>query len=203
MSWHWIFKIKAPRDLDRDRWLSPDCKENVPICSFSYTFILKLVCHDFDLDSFVQSLGLDLKTFTNSLSLGLETFKCFDSKTDFNYDVVVMVIFILFRVIINVQCLMSLLAFVICIHSNYKLICDWQAATQFKNSLSKLMDILMSKQPSYVRCIKPNDDKKSGYCPSKRTRWLKKRKLYFLRLKTYSRLLLISVRMTFSSEILC
>ncbi|PIO38341.1 hypothetical protein AB205_0216370 [Aquarana catesbeiana] len=33
------------------------------------------------------------------------------------------------------------------------------AATQFKNSLSKLMEILMSKQPSYVRCIKPNDAK--------------------------------------------
>ncbi|XP_075445447.1 unconventional myosin-Ic isoform X3 [Ascaphus truei] len=33
------------------------------------------------------------------------------------------------------------------------------AATQFKNSLSKLMEILMSKEPSYVRCIKPNDAK--------------------------------------------
>ena len=36
------------------------------------------------------------------------------------------------------------------------------AATQFKGSLSKLMDILMSKEPSYVRCIKPNDYKKSA-----------------------------------------
>lgn len=30
------------------------------------------------------------------------------------------------------------------------------AATQFKMSLNQLMEILMSKEPSYVRCIKPN-----------------------------------------------
>uniref|UniRef100_A0A3P8WWW9 Myosin Ic, paralog a n=1 Tax=Cynoglossus semilaevis TaxID=244447 RepID=A0A3P8WWW9_CYNSE len=36
------------------------------------------------------------------------------------------------------------------------------AATQFKNSLMKLMEILMSKEPSYVRCIKPNDGKQAG-----------------------------------------
>uniref|UniRef100_A0A4W6FL52 Myosin Ic, paralog a n=1 Tax=Lates calcarifer TaxID=8187 RepID=A0A4W6FL52_LATCA len=36
------------------------------------------------------------------------------------------------------------------------------AATQFKNSLMKLMEILMSKEPSYVRCIKPNDAKQPG-----------------------------------------
>jgi myosin-1 len=36
------------------------------------------------------------------------------------------------------------------------------AATQFKNSLSQLMEILMNKEPSYIRCIKPNDDQKSG-----------------------------------------
>uniref|UniRef100_A0A3B3CNS5 Myosin Ic, paralog b n=1 Tax=Oryzias melastigma TaxID=30732 RepID=A0A3B3CNS5_ORYME len=36
------------------------------------------------------------------------------------------------------------------------------AATQFKTSLAKLMEILMSKEPSYVRCIKPNDSKQSG-----------------------------------------
>uniref|UniRef100_A0A8B9SCM8 Myosin IC n=1 Tax=Apteryx owenii TaxID=8824 RepID=A0A8B9SCM8_APTOW len=33
--------------------------------------------------------------------------------------------------------------------------------TQFKNSLSKLMEILMSKEPSYIRCIKPNDAKQA------------------------------------------
>lgn len=36
------------------------------------------------------------------------------------------------------------------------------AATQFKNSLNQLMEILMSKEPSYIRCIKPNDDQRSG-----------------------------------------
>ncbi|XP_072302492.1 unconventional myosin-Ic [Eucyclogobius newberryi] len=36
------------------------------------------------------------------------------------------------------------------------------AATQFKNSLIKLMEILMSKEPSYVRCIKPNGCKQPG-----------------------------------------
>ncbi|XP_012684324.1 myosin Ic, paralog b isoform X2 [Clupea harengus] len=36
------------------------------------------------------------------------------------------------------------------------------AATQFKTSLAKLMEILMSKDPSYVRCIKPNDAKQAG-----------------------------------------
>ncbi|XP_035288723.1 unconventional myosin-Ic-like isoform X1 [Anguilla rostrata] len=35
-------------------------------------------------------------------------------------------------------------------------------ATQFKTSLAKLMEILMSKEPSYIRCIKPNDAKQSG-----------------------------------------
>ncbi|XP_061162606.1 unconventional myosin-Ic-like [Saccostrea echinata] len=35
------------------------------------------------------------------------------------------------------------------------------AATQFKTSLAQLMEILMSKEPSYVRCIKPNDYKRS------------------------------------------
>jgi len=35
------------------------------------------------------------------------------------------------------------------------------AATQFKQSLAHLMSLLMSKQPSYIRCIKPNDEKRA------------------------------------------
>ncbi|XP_064613416.1 unconventional myosin-Ic-like [Liolophura sinensis] len=34
------------------------------------------------------------------------------------------------------------------------------AAAQFKTSLAQLMEILMSKEPAYVRCIKPNDFKR-------------------------------------------
>ena len=34
--------------------------------------------------------------------------------------------------------------------------------TQFRTSVNKLMEILMSKDPSYVRCIKPNDAKMPG-----------------------------------------
>ncbi|XP_017887268.1 myosin-IB [Ceratina calcarata] len=34
------------------------------------------------------------------------------------------------------------------------------AITQFKNSLNNLVEILMGKEPSYIRCIKPNDYKK-------------------------------------------
>jgi myosin-1 len=34
------------------------------------------------------------------------------------------------------------------------------AITQFKNSLNNLMDILVTKEPSYIRCIKPNDSQK-------------------------------------------
>ncbi|KAM5191666.1 unconventional myosin-Ih [Mantella aurantiaca] len=34
--------------------------------------------------------------------------------------------------------------------------------TQFKNSLSSLIEILMSKEPAYIRCIKPNNDKQPG-----------------------------------------
>lgn len=36
------------------------------------------------------------------------------------------------------------------------------AATSFKQSLGQLMVILMSKEPSYVRCIKPNNSKRPG-----------------------------------------
>uniref|UniRef100_A0A8C8S4P2 Myosin IH n=1 Tax=Pelusios castaneus TaxID=367368 RepID=A0A8C8S4P2_9SAUR len=35
-------------------------------------------------------------------------------------------------------------------------------ATQFKNSLVSLIEILMSKEPSYIRCIKPNEGKEPG-----------------------------------------
>ena len=42
------------------------------------------------------------------------------------------------------------------------LVCSLQAGTQFKTSLAELMDILMSQQPSYIRCIKPNDFKRDG-----------------------------------------
>lgn len=37
-----------------------------------------------------------------------------------------------------------------------------QAGFQFKSSLAELMTILMSKEPSYIRCIKPNDHKQPG-----------------------------------------
>eukprot|EP00730_Choanoeca_flexa_P005614 TRINITY_DN11985_c2_g1_i12.p1 TRINITY_DN11985_c2_g1~~TRINITY_DN11985_c2_g1_i12.p1 ORF type:complete len:1164 (+),score=410.29 TRINITY_DN11985_c2_g1_i12:80-3571(+) len=36
------------------------------------------------------------------------------------------------------------------------------AGTQFKISLNNLVDTLMTKTPSYVRCIKPNHDKRAG-----------------------------------------
>ncbi|XP_005176766.1 unconventional myosin IC isoform X1 [Musca domestica] len=36
------------------------------------------------------------------------------------------------------------------------------AVTQFRNSLNNLMDILMCKEPSYIRCIKPNDLQTAG-----------------------------------------
>lgn len=44
-------------------------------------------------------------------------------------------------------------------HNKKSSLVSAQAATQFKLSLAKLMEILMSKEPSYVRCIKPNDAK--------------------------------------------
>lgn len=36
------------------------------------------------------------------------------------------------------------------------------AGTQFKISLNALIETLMSKTPSYVRCIKPNHEKRAG-----------------------------------------
>lgn len=41
------------------------------------------------------------------------------------------------------------------------------AITQFKVSVNNLMDILIDKEPSYIRCIKPNDFKQSGKYLSK------------------------------------
>lgn len=42
-----------------------------------------------------------------------------------------------------------------------------QVVTQFKNSLTGLTEILLSKEPWYVRCIKPNEAKQPGQslCP--------------------------------------
>lgn len=39
---------------------------------------------------------------------------------------------------------------------------SFQVVTQFKNSLVGLTEILMSKEPWYVRCIKPNESKQPG-----------------------------------------
>lgn len=36
------------------------------------------------------------------------------------------------------------------------------AGTQFKQSLNALIDTLMAKTPSYVRCIKPNHEKRAS-----------------------------------------
>lgn len=36
------------------------------------------------------------------------------------------------------------------------------AVSQFKTSLNELIDILMALEPSYIRCIKPNDQQRSG-----------------------------------------
>ena len=41
------------------------------------------------------------------------------------------------------------------------------AGTQFKKSMDDLMSNLLSKQPHYVRCVKPNDKKSSGKFDSK------------------------------------
>lgn len=47
----------------------------------------------------------------------------------------------------------------------YRLFETWnvsQVVTQFKSSLVGLTEILMSKEPWYVRCIKPNEAKQPG-----------------------------------------
>lgn len=41
-----------------------------------------------------------------------------------------------------------------------------QVGTQFKNSLSSLLEILISKEPSYIRCIKPNERKEPSELPT-------------------------------------
>ena len=48
------------------------------------------------------------------------------------------------------------------VFSPYQFLSYTQAATQFKTSLNNLMTILLCKQPSYVRCIKPNNLKRQG-----------------------------------------
>ena len=71
------------------------------------------------------------------------------------------------------------------------------AGTQFRSSLNKLMVILMSKEPAYVRCIKPNDSK----MPSKPKRqflvaemiYFSKNKMFFHEKWCYLLLLRMSV----------
>lgn len=43
-----------------------------------------------------------------------------------------------------------------------------QVGTQFKNSLSNLLELLTSKEPSYIRCIKPNERKEPSESPTRR-----------------------------------
>ncbi|XP_004709703.1 unconventional myosin-Ih [Echinops telfairi] len=53
------------------------------------------------------------------------------------------------------------------IHTPVAALHSFEVGTQFKNSLSSLLEILVSKEPSYIRCIKPNDGKepsKFDYC---------------------------------------
>lgn len=46
--------------------------------------------------------------------------------------------------------------------ANLPLTLAHQVATQFKMSLLQLVEILQSKEPAYIRCIKPNDAKQPG-----------------------------------------
>ncbi|XP_063470505.1 unconventional myosin-Ih isoform X2 [Symphalangus syndactylus] len=55
--------------------------------------------------------------------------------------------------------------------------------TQFKNSLSSLLEILISKEPSYIRCIKPNDRKE----PSKFDDFLVRHQIKYLGLMEHLR----------------
>ncbi|EPY87348.1 unconventional myosin-Ih [Camelus ferus] len=55
--------------------------------------------------------------------------------------------------------------------------------TQFKNSLSSLLEILISKEPSYIRCIKPNERKE----PSKFDDFLIRHQVKYLGLMEHLR----------------
>lgn len=44
------------------------------------------------------------------------------------------------------------------------------ASFQFKNALASLMDKLLACEPHYIRCIKPNDDKKPNFVNEERVR---------------------------------
>ncbi|XP_058137514.1 unconventional myosin-Ih isoform X1 [Dasypus novemcinctus] len=55
--------------------------------------------------------------------------------------------------------------------------------TQFKNSLSSLLEILISKEPSYIRCIKPNEGKE----PSKFDDFLIRHQVKYLGLMEHLR----------------
>jgi myosin-1 len=44
------------------------------------------------------------------------------------------------------------------------------AGTQFKNALANLMEKLLACEPHYVRCIKPNDEKRAGVLNEQRVR---------------------------------
>ncbi|XP_013375767.1 PREDICTED: unconventional myosin-Ih [Chinchilla lanigera] len=55
--------------------------------------------------------------------------------------------------------------------------------TQFKNSLSSLLEILISKEPSYIRCIKPNERKE----PSKFDDFLVRHQIKYLGLMEHLR----------------
>lgn len=47
-------------------------------------------------------------------------------------------------------------------HISFHVLVIFQVVTQFKNSLVGLTEILMSKEPWYVRCVKPNEAKQPG-----------------------------------------
>lgn len=44
------------------------------------------------------------------------------------------------------------------------------AGTQFKNALTLLMETLLACQPHYIRCVKPNDQKRANHLDEERVR---------------------------------